>query len=314
MNKFVTVLLAAAILTGCGASESSSDAETSFIPEGEKVEAEMIEEAKAENPYIFLPDGVRLDDTKQVREVLPDEEGYINIPELGFKYPDPTGMKTLLYEWSDPKAFNLTCQVSAFITGSFFPDVNDHIRLCTYTDIEPVAEKYDGYISRLPELRANMLEEEFNEGIKENMKKHIPFFAAREVSYCYDYIDVGSGGNKDKDENWYPPKPDDVSFDPFNVSVSDTSARQPAPDSERTNVTSEFIERGDKCFGIRICYDQKRYGVEMTKHVYWLFVVGQSRMHRIEFSYDKRTEHQFNEETFLDSLELSEPAETWVTD
>ena len=91
------LLIAAAALlclTACADADSSSSSMTS----SEALESALDEYAKEENPYAFLPETVRLDDTYHVHEAEPDAEGMISLPKLGFRYAAPAGMQTYVFE------------------------------------------------------------------------------------------------------------------------------------------------------------------------------------------------------------------------
>lgn len=313
MKKQLAILLSALMLTAC-ASDSSSDGRTESggsSPSGQNESVNSTEEyVKNENPYAFLPDGVRLDDEQHVREVTIDGEGYIDLPRYGFRYAAPGGTQTFLYDAFAAGANadnNVNCSDSAFIVTSFFPDSCEHIRLSNGTDIYPVCLTREEFNNRVQAMY-QMEEEQFYDQMKQELQLHIPFIEAHENSYFYDYVGVSQPAESETDENWQQPTLPPGTYYLINFALTYRNRKQPAPDSERTNLKSEFIERGDNCFGVKISYDQKRYGLDMTKHVYWLYNRGGISLHRIEFTYDKRTEPQLDEDVFLDALEMYDPA------
>ena len=123
MIKKLIILSAAIMLVGAsGCSDSSSSVS---MTDSEVYESRLEKFVEEENPYAFLPDGVRMDDTEHVYEVVPDSEGMIDLEKLGFKYAAPAGSTTYVYE-CDPlenegRNSNYTCTASAFITNSLFP-------------------------------------------------------------------------------------------------------------------------------------------------------------------------------------------------
>ncbi|MBR6103368.1 MAG: hypothetical protein IKP95_13155 [Ruminococcus sp.] len=319
------ILIAAAALlcfTACADADSSSSSLTS----SEALDSALEEYAKEENPYAFLPETVRLDDTYHIHEVEPDAEGMINLPKLGFRYAAPAGMETFVFErdpWDkdDPynaennaekyNYFNYTCEAAAFLTTSFFPEITDHIRLCYWTEVEINIMTLEDYNDRVPPgMQLN--ESEYCETLRQNFERVIPFITSTEDLYCYDFSDP---------DNLYDPSSADSSedeimqLDPnedyvlYVGSYINASTKHFAPGSERTNVATEYVELSNECYGYKITYDQTRYGFPMEKHVYWLYTRGQRRLHRIEFSYDKRRSEPLitDEQGFLESLELLDP-------
>ncbi|MBQ7070587.1 MAG: hypothetical protein IJM87_04825 [Ruminococcus sp.] len=307
MIKKLIILSAAIMLVGAsGCSDSSSSVS---MTDSEVYESRLEKFVEEENPYAFLPDGVRMDDTEHVYEVVPDSEGMIDLEKLGFKYAAPAGSTTYVYE-CDPlenegRNSNYTCTASAFITNSLFPQSTEHIRLTYFTEVEPEVIPFDDYNERVPD-GLEITEGEYLDIIKADFDRHIPYLTAHENNYCYNFIGVSNNDTEELGDDWDAPglttEPTVLSF-----SYATSSAFEPAPSSERTNVTSGSFELNDKCFGVKICYDQTRYGKQMQKHVYWLYSYGQRWLHRIEFSFDKNAVHEFDEQVFLEALELKEP-------
>lgn len=312
-------ILAAAVvslmLTACAGGNNSSDA--SSLSDSEALESALEEYAKVENPYAFLSDTVRLDDDYHVHEVIPDAEGYVELPKLGFRYASPVGMQTFVYEcdpWhSTDQDLNPSCLASAFLTTEFFPEITDHIRLCYWTEVEVRVSTLEEYNNRVPpEMKIS--ESEYDQFLKEDFEKTLNYISYHENNYCYDYSDSdninGRDNSSSKDENEQPPiyGPDDKLI-LYVESYLGSSKKHTAPDSEQTNKKTEYIELSDDCFGYKITYDQTRYGFPMEKHVYWLYKRGQTRLHRIEFSYDKRRSEPLisDEQGLLESLELLQP-------
>lgn len=311
---------AALMLTACSDGDNSSEA--SSLNESETLESALEEYAKTENPYAFLPDTVRLDDDYHVHEIIPDAEGYIELPKLGFRYASPVGMQTFVFErnqWDDndpwkDSDWNYSCMASAFLTTEFFPEITDHIRLCYWTEVEIRVSTLEEYNDRVPpEMKIS--ESEYDRFLREDFEKARDYISYHEDTYCYDYSDpdniYGKDRSSSKDENELPPRygPDHKML-LYVESYITTSKKHTAPGSEQTNKMSEYFELSGDCFGYKITYDQTRYGFPMEKHVYWLYKRGQTRLHRIEFSYDKRRSEPLitDEQGFLESLELLQPS------
>ena len=324
MNKKIFAAVAAVVLfSACADTGNTSD--SSFINESEALGSALEKYAETENPYAFLPENVRLDDDYHAREVISDGEGYVDLSKLGFRFTQPSGTHTFVFEhdpwdeddpWNNSKTglnLNYSCVASAFLTTDFFPDITDHIRLCYWTEVEVKICTLEEYNERaLPEMQLS--ESEYEEVIKRNFERTINYISYHEDTYCYDYNDpdnlYGKEDTDSIDENELPPKNDSAEDFIFYVDCYTTSEKKHiAPGSELTNKQTEFIELSNDCFGYKITYDQTRYGFPMEKHVYWLYKRGQTRLHRIEFSYDKRlSEHLIKDEQgFLDSLELVQP-------
>ena len=76
MRKLFDLLgvLLLVVFTGCSDSSSSVS-----MTDSEVYESRLEKFVEEENPYAFLPDGVRMDDTEHVYEVVPDSEGMIDL-------------------------------------------------------------------------------------------------------------------------------------------------------------------------------------------------------------------------------------------
>ncbi len=307
-KRVLTMLLSALLLAGC------ADAESSSLSEREKYESALEEYTENENPYAFLPDGVRMDDSEHISELSPDGEGNIGFDKLGVKLP--YAGRTYIYERSpwNVKEYNYFCSAAMFVTNEFFPEVTDYVMISYYTDLEPVILTYDDAKVRWPEELLNTVtptEEAYLAEVRAELDKMKNYLAAHEVMYDYNFFGLPKGtytsDPSDDDFKSNAAASPDMHF--LGISSVSGTGKALAPESYHTEPSAEMLELENGCYAVRIKYQQVRYGVECSKEVYWVYHKGGVRLHRIEFSHDTRAgEAAFDPQTFLASIELTDPS------
>ena len=304
MRKTALLLAALMLLSGC------SKAESSLLTEEEKLESEL-EKYTDENPYCFLPDGVDLDDTEHVRELEPNGENYISFEKMGVRFP--YAGKTYLYE-HDPqgeKFSNIFCTAALIVTSDFFPELSDYVMIQPFTDFEPYIISYKDAVERHPADTPTLrTETDYLERVRTEIKMLAPFIAAHEVMYCYDFLDIPANSNLEdpSEDDFEYPVEYNSDFLYLGISYGSTSHKWIPPETERSEPKYETMELPDGRFAVKICYTQKRYGIEAEKEVYWIYCNGNSVMHRVEFSHSPGSEQLFDPGKFLSQLELSNGA------
>ena len=305
MKRLIAVTLAALLLCGC--------ADSSSLTSGEKFESALEEYTEETNPYAFLPDGVRMDDEEHVREIQPDGEGYITFDKLGVKMP--YAGKTYIYERSpwDEQVINLCCSAAMFITNEFFPKVNDYVMISYYTDIDPEIISYQRAKEIYPKEMLDILapdEASYLSKVKKELNELQGFIAAHEIMYDYDYFDLPKDAVFDEtsheDFNIDTKLSQELNF--VGISYVSRSNKAIAPETSHTELAAETVELENGYYAIKLTYEQKRYGIDCEKEVYWTYHRGGTRIHRIEFSHDKRSENRmFNAADVLSSIEFTDP-------
>lgn len=298
MKKTAFLLAAVMLLSGCAKGESSS------LTEQEKLESEL-DGFNQENPYAFLPDGVDLNDKEHVQELEPDDEYNINYEKMGVRFP--YSGKAYLYE-RDPWGIqhtNIYCQAAIIVTTEFFPELNDYVMIQPFTDIEPYIVTYGNAIEHFNKDAPSLKDEAaYLEEVRREIGMLAPYFAAHEVMYCYDFFDIpdNSFQSDPSGDEYKMPMSTNIQF--VGAGYGSTTHKWTPPETERSEPVYEALELPDGRFAVKICYTQKRYGIENEKEVYWIYCNGGKSMHRVEFSHTPGAERLIEPESFLSELEL----------
>lgn len=321
LSLAVSIVIALGI-TSCSKGKESTDPKTDS-----GISAENTEE-KAQ--YLFLPDGVSLDEEYQYdpeegvwsnhnkgiikyTEIFPDEEGYISYDPMGVRFALPEKCRAYLF----PSTGVGDYENFIIITDEWFPDVKNYIMISTGTSCTMEVRRYDDDVkSFYPEVN------QYRSAVKSQFEQWLPILKWGESIYIYDYFNISDNNviNKDSDD-----KDSDDVLDKMNKAGESgklsliggsygSERRGYAPDSEMSEIKSEIIEDGNR-FDVKLSYSVKRYGADMEKNVHWLAEAPiddtESTMaKRVEFSYDTKTDIRFDEEGFLSEVSAYVP-EKW---
>lgn len=312
----VSVVIALGI-TSCSKGKESTD------PKADSgISAEITEE---EDQYLFMPDGVSLDEEYQYdpeedvwsdynkgiikyTEIFPDEEGYISYDPMGVRFALPEKCHAYLF----PYTLVMDYENFIIITDEWFPDAKNYIMISTGTSCMMSVRGYEG------EAKENFPEvSQYRSAVKSQLERWLPILKWGESIYIYDYFNISDNNivNKDNDDAL-----DEMNKAGKNKTISliegsyGAAERDYAPDSEMSEIKSEIKEDGNR-FDVNLRYSVKRYGVDMEKNVHWLAEApiddtDSTMAKRVEFSYDTKTDIRFDEESFLSEVSAYVP-ENW---
>lgn len=319
-NKYLS--LAVSMVIALGMTSCSKGGEST----GSKAESTIsAENAVEEEQYLFLPDGVSLDEEHQYdpeegvwsdfengiikyTEIFPDEEGYISYDPMGVRFALPEKCRAYLFPHTQVSDYNNFI----LITDEWFPDVKNYIMISTGTSCMMSVRRYEDEVKEsFPEVS------QYKSAVKSQLEQWLPILKWGESIYIYDYFNISDNNvvNKDSDDVLDVKKKSD---EKLKISLIGggygSESRGYAPDSEMSEIESEITEDGSR-FDVNLRYSVKRYGTDMEKNVHWLAEAPiddtESTMaKRVEFSYDTKTDIRFDEEGFLSEVSAYVP-ENW---
>ncbi len=308
-NKYLSLAVSMVIalgMTSCskGAESTDSKADSNLLAEN----------AEEKERYLFLPDGVSLDEEHQYdpeegvwsdykkgiikyTEIFPDEEGYISYDPMGVRFALPEKCRAYLFPHtsvSDYLNFIL-------ITDEWFPNVHNYIMISTASACNFGVRPYCNVKDLYPDIL------NYKGAVKAQIEKRIPVIEAGEDFSVYNYFDISHNDLTEISEDDVTEEDiTDKMYSPDNYLVNmgiSFGDRSRAPDSEMSEVKSEITENGN-ILDLKLDYSLKRYGNDMDKNVHWIIDMSPDNekyvtAKRVEFSQDARTDICFDEEGFL---------------
>jgi len=319
-NKYLS--LAVSMVIALGMTSCSKGAESTDSKADSGISAENAEE---EEQYLFLPDGVSLDEEHQYdldegvwsdynkgiikyTEIFPDEEGYISYDPMGIRFALPEKYRAYLFPYTGVMDY----ENFILITDEWFPDVKNYIMISTGTSCMMSVRRYEDEVKEsFPEVS------QYKSAVKSQLEQWLPILEWGESIYIYDYFNISDNNvvNKDNDDALDVKKKSDEKLKISLIGGGYGSEKRGyAPDSEMSEIESEITEDGSR-FDVNLRYSVKRYGTDMEKNVHWLAEAPiddtESTMaKRVEFSYDTKTDIRFDEEGFLSEVSAYVP-ENW---
>ncbi len=323
LKKYLSLAVSMVIalgMTSCskGAESSDSKADSNLLAEN----------AEEKERYLFLPDGVSLDEEHQYdpeegvwsdykkgiikyTEIFPDEEGYISYDPMGVRFALPEKCRAYLFPFTGVGDY----ENFIIITDEWFPDVKNYIMISTGTSCTMEVRRYDDDVkSFYPEVS------QYRSAVKSHFEQWLPILKEGEGIYIYDYFNISDNNVINMDANDDENALAVMKKSGGNSSISliggsyGSERRGYAPDSEMSEIESEIIEDGNR-FDVKLSYSVKRYGADMEKNVHWLAEAPiddtkSTMAKRVEFSYDTKTDMRFDEEGFLSEVSAYVP-ENW---
>lgn len=299
----LSLIMLGIALTSCAGSSASSSSNAVLENMSMANEVNDINE----DIYACLPEGVSLDDTQRVKELLPDADGYVSYDNMGVRFLLPEGFRAYAYECPENAGFdtvNHSCEGAIFLVNPYFPESKEFIRISLFTSLSCYVQDFDEYKERGG--GADTITK-FYDTLKANLKQNAVVFEKHETIDGYDYIGEENdpsaeilpyGSGNDNNSNFK---------DVLQFNYSSAIWRTPTPDSSVGERAIEPFELSNGGFGLNIKYDLTRNGIAMRKDVYWTYKPGEKLFRRIEFSRDKNAASLTEPEGFMESLEIYSP-------
>ena len=298
-RKYISALLLSLslVLTACSKGGQSSTAldEMSRVSE---------QNGGSVNEAAILPEAVSFD-SDRVTELAADGAGILKCDEMGVSFELPSQYKAYFYSIGDvmgeewQKTVNPSCTHSLFVVSPYYPQVSEYVRVSV--DRLIAAEVIP--LNVLQRNEPSLTEAEYLRRVKSDIELYTDIFEAYENADMYNYIGAKKNDGYPAGSSYFR------EGDYGTVSLtSTTTPREPAPDSEISEIKSEPVELDNGNFGLRFDYTLTRNGVKTEKEVYWLYSAGEQLLRRVEFTKDGVAGTSLDTKKFLETMEFFFPS------
>lgn len=284
------------VLTAC----SKGDSSNTFIDDLSRAN-EVNNSIDAESA---LPEAVFID-SERMTELFADGAGVLKCDEMGVSFELPSQYKAYFYSIGDimgeewQSSVNPSCTHSLFVVSPYYPQVSEYVRVSVDRLISAEVIPLDVLQRNEPSIT----EAEYLRRVKSDIELYTDIFEAYENADMYNYIGAKKNDGYPAGSSYFR------EGDYGTVSLTSlTTPREPAPDSEISEIKSEPVELANGKFGLRFDYSLTRNGVKTKKEVYWLYSSGDTLMRRIEFTKDSKAGTSLDTKKFLETVEFFFPS------